>query len=138
MFSGAGIAAYVKQLDASKSGLAEMANTYGYDESDLLDEMEATFAALKQAYPSGTSFCGWVHCGSLCSMAHKPSNAAAACDYSWLHLDGCVCLVRFGAYFGFVVGLLHRALSSLLEILYWVVLYVDGLLEILVLGSPIC
>jgi hypothetical protein len=37
----------VKDLEASKLGLIEMATTYGYDESDKLDEMEATFAGEK-------------------------------------------------------------------------------------------
>ena len=54
------IAAYVKELEASKLGLIEMATTYGYDESDKLDEMEATFA--------GEKFCELIFLSSITTI----------------------------------------------------------------------
>eukprot|EP00037_Helgoeca_nana_P030604 m.379325 g.379325 ORF g.379325 m.379325 type:complete len:141 (-) comp28230_c0_seq6:5144-5566(-) len=52
---------YVEALDAAK--LSQFATTYGYDESDLLDEMQATFFTLKQAYPSIKTFTTAHMCG---------------------------------------------------------------------------
>ena len=59
-----GIASYVKALEASKLGLIDMATTYGYDESDMLDEMQSVFAALKVAYPKVKTFTTAHMCGT--------------------------------------------------------------------------
>jgi len=56
------IAAYVRALDTSN--LSQYATTYGFDESDKLDEMEATFQALKDAYPSIKTFTTAHMCGA--------------------------------------------------------------------------
>jgi hypothetical protein len=56
------IAAYVTALDVHN--LSQYATTYGYDESDQLDEMEATFGALKAAYPTIKTFTTAHMCGT--------------------------------------------------------------------------
>ena len=56
------VAAYVKALDAHN--LSQFATTYGYDESDALDEMQATFGQLKAAYPSVKTFTTAHMCGT--------------------------------------------------------------------------
>ena len=63
------VAAYVKALDAHN--LSQFATTYGYDESDQLDAMEATFGALKAAYPTVKTFTTAHMCGTPGELA-KP------------------------------------------------------------------
>ena len=53
---------YVSELD--KAGLLDMATTYGYDESDALDDMAATFTKLKASFPGIKTFTTAHMCGS--------------------------------------------------------------------------
>eukprot|EP01049_Picozoa_sp_SAG25_P002042 SAG25_NODE_101_length_15508_cov_11.653384_7_plen_633_part_00 len=60
---------YVAELE--KEGLLDMATTYGYDESDQLDSMQTTFAALKKAFPKIKTFTTAHMCGAPDDW-HKP------------------------------------------------------------------